>query len=315
MKKSIKSLVILSMLIITFSSCKENNTAKNSDNNGINSTEVISEKPATLEMKEDSLVIRVQQKAMEKVLKAKKKMASKVLLAVIKTQNSLMLLSDNKVDKAKKGLKEALSIIDAATAQYPDIKLLPINTDIKTIDLITDINSVKQITKEAEKALKNEHLQEARKLLTGLSSEIDITTVNIPLETYPKDIKEVLNLISQDKIAEAIFVLNNTVDGLVFESSMLPVPVLRAEVLIEEAMDRHLEDRTANKAIVINLLDNAAYQFKLAEVLGYGTNNNMYQELQKDIKSLKKSVNSDGDLKELFNKLKLKVSNFKEQII
>ena len=305
MKNLVKTTILLTLIVFAFTSC-QNKTDKK--------TEISVEKPTSLNMKEDSIIIKAQAKAMGKIMKAKEKMAAEAIQAVVQTQNTVQLLANKKADEAIKQLEEVIGKIEIVTARYPELELLPIDVNVKTNDLITDINTVKQITKDAEKALKKEHLQEARALLSGLSSEINITTVNIPLGTYPNAIKTAVKLIDENKLDEAKLVLENTLNELVFEEDMLPIPILQAEVMIDEAMARHLEDRKENKTIVLNLLDNAAYQLKLAEVLGYGGKDKMYKELHNDIKSLKKSANSDKDLIDLFNKLKVKVKNFKERL-
>ncbi len=304
MKRIIKSLALFAVIIVAFGSCQSQ--AKKA--------EVTTKKPASLEMSEDSLMIKSQMKAMDKIRKAKEKILVESIQAVVETKNTVQLLSNNKVKEATKQLKSVIKKIDTITAKYPKLKLVPLDINSETNDLITDISTVKQITKDAEKALKNEHLQKARELLAGLSSEIDITTINIPITSYPNAIKKAIKFIDNNKLNKAKILLINTLNNLVIVKEKLPIPILQAEVLIDEAMTRHLENRTQNKAIVINLLDNAEYKLKLADVLGYGGKDKMYKELNNDIKSLKKSANSDADLKDLFNKLKTKLKKFKERL-
>jgi len=311
MKKTIKSFVLFSTIIIAFTSCQTQ--GKKAPNKLLNN-EIAIEQPATLEMSEDSIIIKSQIKAMQKVKEAREKIATEAIQTIVKTQSAVQLLANKNVSKATKQLKEVSSEIEAIVKKHPNLDLLPIDVSVKTNDLITDISTVKQVTKDAEKALKNEQLQKARVLLSKLSSEINITTVSVPLVTYPREIKRAIKLINQGKVSEAETVLITTLNALVIEENKLPIPILQAEVLIDEAMARHLEDRTENNALVINLLENADYKLKLAEVLGYGNKDKMYKELRNDIKLLKKSANSDKDLKELFNKLKVKVKTFRERL-
>jgi len=304
MKKIIKSLALFAVIIVAFGSCQSQ--AKKA--------EVTTKKPASLEMSEDSLMIKSEMKAANKVRSAKEKVLVESVQTVIETRNSVQLLNNNKAKEAVKHLNSIIEKLDTITAKYPNLKLVPIDINAETNDLITNISTVKQIAKDAEKALKNEHLQEARELLAGLASEIDITTVNIPIDTYPVAINKAIKLIKNNKLNDAKTLLINTLNDLVIVKEKLPIPILQAEVLIDEAMARHLENRKQNKAIVINLLDNADYKLKLAEVLGYGGKDKVYEELHNDIKSLKKSTDSDADLKDLFSKLKTKLKKFKERL-
>ncbi len=272
------------------------------------------EMPAKLNMTEDEIALRDQEKAKEKVLKAKEKMTSEALEAVLETQKAIQFLSNKKNNDAVKSLQNALGKIAIVTKRFPELKLLPIDINVQRNELITDINTVKQVTKDAKKALKNEQLQEARELLSELSSEIDITTVSIPLATYPAAIKSAIQLINENKVEEARVLLIATLDELVIEKEMIPIPILNAEVMIEEATRLHLEDSKANNGEVINLLDNASYQLQLAEVLGYGKKDKIYKELQQDIKTLKKEATAKSDLKDLLEKLKVKLKNFNERV-
>jgi len=315
MKKVSKFFVVLITTSILFGACqsKTDNTTK--------STKVESKKeeakiemPAKLNMTEDEIALRDQEKAKEKVLKAQEKMASEAIAAVVETQNAIQSLTEKSKGKAIKQLQNTLNKIEEATKKFPDLELLPIDISVKRNVLITDVNSVKQITKDAEKALKNEHLQEARELLSGLSSEIDITTINVPLATYPASIKATIKLINEDKLDEARFNLMTVLNDLVIVKDMIPIPVLNAEVMIDEASRLYLEDRDVNKEEVIKLLDNANYQLKLAEVLGYGKKDKMYKELSNDIKSLKKATKSNSELKNLFEEFKTKLKNFKKKV-
>jgi YfdX protein len=313
MKKASK-IVIIGTIIIGFlmSSCQSKTTSKNEKD--VKKELMKIEMPAKLNMTEDEIALRDQEKAKEKILKIQEKMASEAVEAVVETQNAIQSLSSNTKEKAIKQLQNALGKIEIVTTRFPELELLPIDINVRRNVLITDINSVKQITIEAEKALKKEHLQEARELLSGLSSEIEITTVNIPLAKYSTSIKRTIELIEKDKLDEAKYNLRSTLNDLVIVKDMIPIPVLNAEVMIDEASRLHMEDRNANKEEIIKLLDNADYQLKLAEVLGYGKKDKTYKVLSKDIKSLKEAVKSNSELKTLFNEYKIKLKNFKQRV-
>jgi len=220
----------------------------------------------------------------------------------------------NKKLEAIKNLNNALRKIEAVTHKYPELKLLPVSVDVRRNELITDINTVNKIRKEAYKALKNEDVQEARALLSGLSSEIDISSVNIPLATFPDAIKKAIQLVNSEKINEAQIVLVKALDGLVIVDKIIPIPILNAGVMIEEANRLYLEDRSANIDEVANLLENAEYQLKLSEALGYSKGNKAYKELARDIVKLKKSAKANSNIKEALNKLHIDIADFSESV-
>ena len=270
--------------------------------------------PAKINLTQDEIMLRDQEKAQQKVLKVKKKMAAEAVEAVMETQNAVQLLSANKKLEAIKNLNNALRKIETVTHKYPELKLLPVSVDVRRNELITDINTVNKIRKEAYKALKNEDVQEARALLSGLSSEIDISSVNIPLATYPDAIKKAIQLVNSEKINEAQIVLLKALNGLVIVNKIIPIPLLNAGVMIEEANRLYLEDRSANIDEVANLLENAEYQLKLSEALGYSKGKKTYKELARDIVKLKKSAKANSDIKEALDKLHLDIIDFSESI-
>jgi len=303
----------LASIIFILVSCQDKKN-KDTMNSTSDKPTVAIERPS-LDKTEDSIIVKAQNKAtMEKVMKARGKMTKEATQAVLETQNAIQLLSKNDAVDAINKLEKVIGQIEIVTNKYPDLDLIPVDISVKTNDLITDISTIKQITKDAESALKNGHLQEAKQLLSGLTSEIDITTVNLPLGIYPKEIEKAVHLIGLNKFAEAKSLLISTINELVTEQEVLPIPILNAEALLNEAAQKYLEDRTQNNAVVISLLDNAKYQLKFAEALGYGNQDKIFKELDNEIKNLKKSVNTKTDSKDLFTKVKSKLKNFKEKV-
>ena len=99
---------------------------------------------------------------------------------------------------------------------------------------------------------------------------------------------------------------------MVIEKEIIPLPILRAEVMIAAAQTEDAKDEDKKKA-VLNLLENAEYQLIMAEELGYGKRDKEYKELNKAIKEIKDSVKKDGDSQGLFDKLKNKLKKFKNR--
>ncbi|WP_286815128.1 YfdX family protein, partial [Maribacter sp. UBA849] len=139
-----------------------------------------------------------------------------------------------------------------------------------------------------------------------------ITTMSVPLATYPTAMKAAAILLDADKMDEAKVALYTALNTLVIETEVIPLPILRAEVMIAAAMTEDAKDEDKKKE-VLNLLDNAEYQLIMAEELGYGKRDKEYKELNKSIKEIKKSVKEDGDSQGLFSKLKNKLKNFKNR--
>ena len=108
-------------------------------------------------------------------------------------------------------------------------------------------------------------------MLALLASEIVITVTNIPLASYPAAVKAVVPLIDQGKIEEAKAALQSALSTLVERRSVLPLPVLRAKLLLKRA-EPLVEDGQRSEASerLETLLNEARQQLEMAELLGYG---------------------------------------------
>ena len=158
------------------------------------------------------------------------------------------------------------------------------------------------------------YYQLARQILNDLASEIVVKTTYLPLATYPDAIKLAVNLMSQGKKNEASAVLVNALNTLLVTDSHIPLPVLRAEEYIKAAAVA-MESKDENKGKTgVNYLENADYQLKLAEALGYGKRDKEYKELADAIDVLKKAIENKEETEGKFNDLKAKISAFKERL-
>ena len=137
-------------------------------------------------------------------------------------------------------------------------------------------------------------------------SEIRTTTVNLPLATYPDAMKEAARLLDADKTEAAKQILQNALSTLVVTEISLPLPVITAESLVEEASS--LEDK--DKAL--KLVGDAKTQLELAEELGYVASENQYAQLSQEIESLESQIKADGNTGNAFSKLKDNIAAFFE---
>ena len=65
---------------------------------------------------------------------------------------------------------------------------------------------------------------------------------------------------------------------------------------------------------VMNLLDHAGEQLKLAKAMGYGKRDKEFSELDKAIKELRKSVERKEDSQSKFDSLKNKIKGFQDRL-
>ncbi|RMF01613.1 MAG: hypothetical protein D6772_04565 [Bacteroidetes bacterium] len=310
--KHYTSMLLLGLLLALVSAC-QNENATTSTPTEETADSLRMEQPAALGMSSDSLNQQVQQKSLEAAEVDKSALIEEAAVALENAEKALSALQDGDKTEALAALEVATGKLEILLARDPELAFVPLNVELQTHDLVADLETIETIKKAARRALQDDQFQLVRDEVAKLASEIEINTSLLPLETFPVAMKAAARLIEEDKVKAAQLVLYNALNTIVIERRRIPLPVLRAEVLIEQAQKEDAKDADRKKE-VLQLLDNAAYQLTLAEELGYGRRDKEYAELSEAIEELKKSVEDEGDSKGLFDALSTKLRNFKERI-
>jgi hypothetical protein len=243
------------------------------------------------------------------------KVEQEALAAITGTQNALMALKKGDTKQAMALLQDVSGKLDILLAKYPGLNLIPANIEANVYDFDNDAKQVEKIVDAADDLLGDHRVQDARKILNQLVSEIRITTINIPLGTYPQAIKDAVKLIDQGKTKEAEEALYDVLNLLVETTEIMPLPVLRAETLLTAASEyEHKSDLTkeASRTEILILADAAKDKLKLAEILGYG-NKDDYKVLYDSIDELKDVIHSEKSAA-TWDKIKNTFSAFKDKI-
>lgn len=226
------------------------------------------------------------------------------------------------IDNTKKAIshlkegkeKEALATIEYATgkinillARRPENALLPIASQVILIDAaLRTISNIRNISKAAEKAMKEKDYPRSRVLLNILRDEINILTYNLPLATYPSALKTAARLIEEKKSKEAIGTLENALVELVSINRTIPLPIIHAKIMSKMAEENYKTDKEA----ALNYLASARDNLDRAKALGYTGNNSGYNTLTRSIKDLEKQIKSNKNSDAAFANLKTKLSAF-----
>ncbi|EIC28075.1 MULTISPECIES: YfdX family protein [Methylomicrobium] len=242
------------------------------------------------------------------------------LEAIAGTQNALIALQKQDSKKTKALLQEVSGKLDIVLAKYPDLELIPANVeaDVNDFELngkSADVKDVQTLLNQTDTLLAKHKVQDARKILDQLVSEVRITTTSIPLGTFPAAIKDIIALIDKGKMDEAKTALYETLNTLVDITEMIPLPLLRAESMLTEASElEHKEDlsQQASREAIQKLTNDAKSQLLLAETLGYGEKEDyklLYTAIDdiKDVIHSKKSAAAWDKVKSTFLNLKNKV--------
>ncbi|HAW8126502.1 TPA: YfdX family protein [Escherichia coli] len=225
------------------------------------------------------------------------------------TKSALAALDGKDTARALATLAEVTGKLELIVAREPTLALAGV--DVRTIvhDLFANTETIEAMTDEALDALKHGEVQQARHVLALLASEIVITVTNIPLASYPAAVKAVVPLIDQGKIEEAKAALQSALSTLVEERSVLPLPVLRAKLLLKRA-EPLVEDGQRSEASnerLETLLNEARQQLEMAELLGYGKRKD-FEPLYAELKKIKEKTGGGGFGKGWLDEVKAKLS-------
>ena len=251
------------------------------------------------------------------VVKAEKQAQSTQLVkeairAIQYTQDALIYLNGNKIDKAKEALKNAVGQLAIVLNSPNPPYLLPVDIQLEAYEFQGKIEDIAKMVASAKLLVAENKLPQARQVLNALRDEIVIKTINLPLATYPAALNLAIKYLNEGKIKEAKDVLAMALSTLVEIDTIIPIPLVKAQALVVEASKIVKKD----KKQALKYLEEAKKQLILANLLGYTSKSKTtYKELEKAIKHLESEIKSNHKTESLFKELLQKLKEFKEKAI
>ena len=221
-------------------------------------------------------------------------------------------LNKNKTDEAKKSIELALGKLESILASEHTPKLLPIENQIVIKNFVGTSDDVKKVLAEVKTLLSLGKVQEAGELLISLQSEIDITTVSLPLASYPDALKLASKYLIEKHPAKAKHVLEIALNTFAQEEQIIPIPLINSLELVAVASKIAKED----KEQALKHLALAKDDLKKAEALGYvSSSTTTYKQLDELIEKTEKEIKGPNKAEKLFKELGEKLSEFKNKIL
>jgi len=218
-----------------------------------------------------------------------------------KTIAAINKIETDKVDEAKKLLKEAEDSFAKALKENPDLKLVPVENEIMLYRFGAAPDQIKARVKIAKQLLGDFRVQAARDVLLPMKDEIDITTVFIPMDLYPVATKKAHEALDQGKKDEAIAILAEGLNTLVGTKIVVPASLLAAQELT--AMASKLDKEKKDEAT--KLLDQAKQELEKARLLGYVSKHaEEYKALNESIDKIEKEIKGKNKVEKLYEELK-----------
>ena len=230
--------------------------------------------------------------------------------AIKYSQDALLYLANNKIDKAKETLKKAVGELAVVLNTPNPPYLLPVDIQIEAYEFSGDVKKINTLKKEAKALLLSNKIPKVRNILNTLRSEIVVKTINLPLATYPAALNLAIKYLNENKIKEATEVLAMALSTLVEIDNIIPIPLIKAQALIEES------SKTKDQKQAIKYLQEAQNQLIIAKTLGYTSKSSTtYKMLKEKIEQIEKEIKKGKNTTSLFNELIQKIKEFKEKAI
>ncbi len=240
------------------------------------------------------------------------KIIKEAVEAVSLTQEALKALEKGKRDEAIKELENAIGKLEVVLAAPNAPALIPIDSSVEVVEFPGSVKDIEIALITVKALLKENKIQEARRVLNRLRSEIVLKTINLPLASYPAALKLAAKFLHENRVDEANNVLNQALLTFVEVDIITPIPLLKAQFLVEEA--KKIAKKDKKKAL--EYLKEAKYSLKKAEALGYTSESDTtYKTLEEAIEKIEKEVKDKNEAEKLFEDLIEKLKEFKEKAI
>jgi hypothetical protein len=249
--------------------------------------------------------------ATKKVNDTKAVLIKEALSSLEISAKALKNLEENKKDEAKKNIELALGKLEVILASKKVPKLLPIENRLIVKNFVGGAKEVDIALEEVKKLIESGKVQEAGELLISLQSELDISTISLPLATYPDALKLASKYLVEGKIEEAKDTLKLALSTFANVQTIIPIPLINTIELVAVVSSKAKE----NKELALKYLRSAHDELDKAEKLGYlSKSTTTYKELHLLIKNVEKEVKGPNKAEKLFNELGEKLKEFKSKI-
>jgi len=122
----------------------------------------------------------------KQVEEKRQKIMQDALSAIQETKNALIALDSNNTNNAIAALERATGKLELILAREPTLALAPVSIDVINHDILVTLKAIENAKKEALKALKDNEIQTARRLIGELGSEKIIRVSNILWQPTPE---------------------------------------------------------------------------------------------------------------------------------
>jgi tetratricopeptide (TPR) repeat protein len=240
------------------------------------------------------------------------KIVKEAVEAVALTKDVLVAIDKKDKDSAIKTLQNAIGKLEVVMSNPKAPALIPLDSYVSIHQFVGGAKDANIAVIESVALLSANKIQEARMIVSKLQDEIDFTTINLPLASYPAALKLAAKYLQEDKLDEAKSVLIKALSTFTEITTVTPIGLIEAHDLVLAASKIATKDK--NQALMY--LDMAKASLKKAEALGYtSVSDTTYKMLNQAIANIEKKLKGKNKAEKLFDDLIAKLKEFKDKAI
>jgi hypothetical protein len=241
--------------------------------------------------------------------KADESLVAEAIAAMQETRRAIDAIDAGDEEAALAGLEQAIGKLEILLAREPKLSRAPLDSWTQVVNFV-DPGAVDDQRRMVEELVDEGNFPAARIALEDMASEIRVTTVSLPLDTYADAIRQAARLLDEGDAAEAREVLQGALATLHLIERRVPIPLIKAEYLVWLASEKSASEPEE----ALELLARAEEELQLAERLGYGFREHDWAELDERIRSLTEAIESEEQSGGLFDALRESLRQFKERL-
>jgi len=219
------------------------------------------------------------------------------------------ILNENYAD-AIENINRAIAKAELIIRTDHPAKLIS-EVNIEVLDRVENAENARQIIQDVDSLMELGELQRAKNLMTKLTSELRITRESISISSYLQTLRNADKLLKEKQYEQALLDLNSLLSSVTAARSITPLPLIISQKMVLE-MGKLLSEEHPDKESILTLLNNAEYQIRFSEMLGYGKAENEYQEIFNAMDEIKTELS--GDKTSNVNNLVVSVEENLEQL-
>ncbi len=226
---------------------------------------------------------------------------------IVLTRSGISSILNEKYADAIENIDKAIAKAELIIRSDHPTKIIS-EVNIEVLDRAENAEKANYLIHNIDSLMELGELQKAKNLMTQLTSELRITRESISISDYLQTLKNAGQLLKGKEREKALLELNSMLSSITIERSITPLPLIIAQNMVIE-MEKLMNKEHPDMESILALLNDAQYQIRFAQMLGYGKTEEEYQQIYDGFKEIKTGLNENN-----FSGVKKRIQDIEEYL-